>query len=224
MLESDGFQVVSFAKERERVLNELATKPIDLMAVASDNRDFHFQVTKVQTPHLILKLKPTSSRVLKVGEVLEIVFALSDGQFVLKTPVLKVVDFEVSVEFGPQLFRLQRRNNFRVPIARDSRMLFRLLKLQSKATRCDLKVDDLSAGGVRVFWPNETLGEVEKYHQVSGTVSLTTGENIEVTGEIKNVFSDGKATRVGIEFTHLSSRDEQALLLYCIKVGRVTKT
>lgn len=101
------------------------------------------------------------------------------------------------------VFKLQRRQTFRVPLPATTPIYLSLLKHNGKSIEADFKVADISAGGARVFRPRGdyplTAGD-----EVSGVLHAPGGKTIEFKAEVRHLmdqaFQGEVVPHFGIEF------------------------
>lgn len=218
---NDEFRLVTFAKEREKILSDLFTKSVDLAGWTNDQCHIHFRVRALEGETLVLEFAAPTQRSLAPGESLHFLFGLADGQYMFKSNIEKMEKGKLHVPFGSEIFRMQRRNNFRTPVPADVRISFSLATLNTrKLGGVASRPVDLSAGGVRVIWPLFAVPAPQDGDQVSGTLSLPVGKSLELFGTVKMVATIGTEVQAGIEFQNVSLKDEQALLFVCMQIQR----
>lgn len=242
-LQSD-FRQVTFDKELARVLEQLGSKSVTLSGVTDDQNQFIFNVLLVSGDKLTVDAIAPVSRGLVVGEAVDIAFGLDDGQYLVKTKVESVdANGHPVLPLGKAVYRLQRRNNFRVRIPERSGVSFKLLSHGTRAfTRLNLKPLDLSAGGIRVRWQGHGTDQPDRPKvgdQIGCLLGLPGGKQLELFGTIRVVYKidrddvaaadDGSRSgdgggdlEAGIEFQNLSVRDEQTLLFACLQLQRIS--
>lgn len=220
MGDMDDFQPVTFQKELDKVISDLRMKPIPVAGLTDDLVEVQLKVKSLQTKTIELEITDVTKRALKAGEILQLLFGLPDGQFLIRATIASVAGGSFSASFD-QIFKLQRRNNFRAKVPPTSTIVLRMTSFKSStAHRSALAVMDLSAGGVRVKWPATGLPVPAANDQLAGTLSLPQGREVEVFGTIKNVATVDGGFQVGVGFQNMSVRDEQALLFLCMQLQK----
>ena len=224
MSDSNDFQPVTFAKDRERVFQELGQKPVLVTAWTSGGRPLFFHVHSVEQNRVSLTVVEGDGADGSKGEIVEVLFSLDDGQYHLRSQIIEASRELWSVSSEGDLSRLQRRNNFRTTVPKGSKTVFRLTGMKTQTIqRTDLTLIDISAGGARVRWPSGGLIPPTEGDALSAQIN-TPGREIEVFGIVKSIRIDADSgeTDVGVEFHNLSGRDEQALLQLCLQIRRQT--
>jgi c-di-GMP-binding flagellar brake protein YcgR len=222
-IDNAEFRPVTFKKEIDNILIELASKAVSLAGLSEDQHQFQFKIRHVADDVVYVEAIAPVGRALKPNEPLQILFGLPDGLYLVKTRVAEANLDQVSFQFGPEVFRLQRRNNFRTILPTSYKISYRLtgLKNQSVKAGSELALVDLSAGGMRVTWSAPELVGPAEGDAVAGILILPTGRQLELFGTVKTIIQGSNtSTQIGIEFQNLSVRDEQTLLFVCMQVRR----
>ena len=213
------FQAVTFAKERANTFLELGAKKTILVCYAFDPppipaagthslarlnpliqsdptmRQLSFRVERVEGERLSLETLAPVRRLLKPNETVELLFGLGDGQYMLHARVERVERGLTIVHPGGELFKIQRRENFRVSIPLDMGMKFKLSSINNRSVEDAREKKkfilliplDLSAGGVRLRWIGQGLPTPSVGDQLAVHFEYSTGKSLEVFGSIKTV-------------------------------------
>lgn len=214
------FQKVTFEKEREKILSDLYTKSIQLSGLTDDRRELLFKVKTLDGENLVLEFAEPTVKGVKPGQALQVVFGLADGLFLFLTKADRVEGGRIHAKVGPELYKMQRRNNFRALVPPDANVVFRVASFNTQTfPKKELSGVDLSAGGIRLRW-NSGLPQPKVEDQLSGWLRLPTGKELELFGTIRTVFVRDGDIDVGVEFQNLSIRDEQTLLFICMQMLR----
>jgi c-di-GMP-binding flagellar brake protein YcgR len=225
MSDTNDFALVSFEKDRERAFEELSHKAVLVTGWTATSKPLFFHVQRVEPMTVTLTIIDGDSLSARDGEPVEILFSIDEGQYHWRTQLQHVTAQGWSVVRGGELFRLQRRSNFRtsVPKGYKATLLLKSFKTHTISATA-LELVDVSAGGARVRWPAAGLSAPSQGDSLSGVLSTPGGRQIEVFGLVKSVLSEGDkaAAQIGVEFQNLSGRDEQALLHLCLQIRRVT--
>lgn len=226
-MNQDDFQPITSDKERAQVLGEISAKVKSVAAMTADNQQFGLNLSEVNGSDLLLKVESPSPRAFKNNESMELMIGLPDGFYLLKTAVKAITGSLLMVSFDGALSKLQRRNNFRAPIAASSKITFKLTSFKTVLQKKphELRPLDLSASGVRLSWmsaeglPSPAVGD-----GLAGQMVLPNGRAFEIFGIVKNVLNDSSNLQIGVEFQNLSIRDEQTLLFTCMDLHRRMRT
>lgn len=225
MNESNDFSRVESERDFERILNELKSGKVHGIGLTDDNLTWQFQILSVHERKLTLKLREPSARVLKAHEPLQFLFGLSDGQYMVKTRVEPESDQSSTfVLLGTEVFRLQRRNNFRADVPISARISLQIPNPKTPQRPHEMPAINLSAGGVRVKWSLGVLPAPQVGESVQGALNLPTlSERIDVRGVVRVLIPVSQnEVYVGIEFLDLGVDDQKTLLFLCMKLARET--
>lgn len=219
--EDSDFKKITFEKEREKFLSDLSRMKDILLGMTDDELQFQFHVKSVHGESLHLTLVQPPPRELKTGEGVQIHFGMPEGQFLLRTHIGDVKNDSIELPLGRELFRLQRRNNFRVVVPESSKISLRLTAYQSTPVRCELPVLNISAGGIRVNWPKKDLPDPKEGESLNGVLILPQSQSIEVSGIMKSLIETKSGELyIGVELQNLSVQEEQTLLFVCMQLMR----
>lgn len=214
------FQRVTSGKEIAKLLEDIRLTVSTMVGQISDGRQFNFSVYSVTGD--LIETHVDSLVGLTDGAALEVVFGILDGHYFLRTAVQVGAKGQVSFRIGSEIYRLQRRNNFRTVIPIDLKVDYRLQSFKHALVppKSTLPVVDFSVGGMRVKWL-ESLGQPNESDHLGGTLALPQGKTLEVFGVVKLLLPQvGGRLYVGLEFQNVSLKDEQTLLFAAMYIQR----
>ncbi len=225
MADSNDFALVSFDKDRDRAFDELAQKSVLVTGWTSTSKPLFFQVQRVDEQTVSLTIIDGDGLSAKDGDSAEFLFSIDDGQYHWRTDIHRATVDGWSLVKAGELYRLQRRSNFRtsVPKGYKASLLLKSFKTHT-ITPTPLELIDVSAGGVRVKWPASGLSAPSQGDSLAGLLGTPGGRQVEVFGIVKSVLTDVDSgpVQIGVEFQNLSGRDEQSLLHLCLQIRRST--
>jgi c-di-GMP-binding flagellar brake protein YcgR len=229
--DSNQFELITSQRDRERILAEISVKGTVVILQTDDRQNYAFRVLELAGNKLALNPHPRPStpvqnptRELKKGESVEVLFGLNDGQYLMRLPVVQSIEPSVVLELVGEIHRLQRRANFRTIIPTNERVFYRLAGTAGSKP-VDLTCVDLSAGGMRVRWPESGAPSPTPNSEWNGVLHVTDGRTIETRAVIRNVFpTDGAYALVGMEFQGLPTRDQQTLVFVCMQMFRAVSS
>ncbi len=221
--DANDFMPVNFEKDRERAFADLVLQPVLVTAWTTSSKPIFFQAQGSNETGFLLALVEGDAMAGRADDDVEVLFSLDDGQYYWKTKIVTAWVDRWTLQKGGELSRLQRRNNFRttLPAGYKANLLLKALKTRT-LTPTPLALVDVSAGGVRLRWPNAGLAQPAEGDSLSGVLTTPGGRQIDVFGIIKSVTTDASngEVQVGVEFQNVSGRDEQALLHLCLQIRR----
>lgn len=225
--ELDDLQRITSNSEVERISSALASKAIPLAGYTADQQQFQFNVQSVENGQVQVTASAPVIRGLRSGEAIEICFGLNDGYYLLKTKITQAAFDEASFLLGDEIYRVQRRANFRTPVPSDFDVVFKLTSLRQVTQARDqkLKLLDMSASGVKLIWPWQGSVKPSEGDHISGLLILPGGRQLELFGLIRSVMiPDAGTFHVGVEFQNLGLRDEQVLLHTCVLIQQLRQS
>lgn len=175
---------------------------------------------------------------IKVGDPIEVVFSLVDGQYAIRDIISDVSMATLTLSAGRNLLRLQRRKDFRVSVKTDG--LTFVTKMTATSPETSLKLLDLSAGGLRLVWPQSAGAVPAMGTALKGTLQLAakdaaTGHPRDGAPEEKNVAVEIKFVKdhglhsptsselgqaLSFQFQNLGQEEARAVLFTCLFIHR----
>jgi c-di-GMP-binding flagellar brake protein YcgR len=219
--DANDFRPANSDKEIQKILTELSTLRIVVAGFTQDQQHYVFNVKSINGDVLNLEVLAPMGRVLVAGDPLQMLFGLGDGQYLVRTQVAGNDGKLISVPLGREVFRLQRRNNFRTVVPANYKISLRVTSYKATPVKGSVALVpvNMSAGGLRAKW-TEGLPSPQVGDSFSGVLVLLAGKQVEVFCTVKTIFGEKKAIEAGIEFQNLSVRDEQVLLFACLQIQR----
>lgn len=234
MSDADRINSIKASDDIIRILKSGETSNAE---VSSSSPSIELKIVHAVGTQLVLGLKhkidsqvPELSRagIFSVGASIEIVFALIDGQYAIRDKIRDLTPTTFTVDASAGLLRLQRRKDFRVAVARGA-MRFQLSGSGRSASSISLELIDLSAGGLRLRWP-QVAGPIPSVgEKLCGDLFLKSGEAdpaISVTLIfIKDQGVDAPLKpelghALSFKFESLSQDDARMVLFACVGVYR----
>jgi hypothetical protein len=227
------FEPITSPRERAQVFEKLGVQENLLNAFAFESsapevlkgklmpvlHRFTFSIAKIDGEMLWLQAQAPVARELKPREIVEILFGLIDGQYLLRATVARIEAAHVVFAPGGELLRLQRRRHFRARVPEHSIIKFLPAGQLPPIT---MTVQDLSAGGIGLIWPPlSELPAAAEGAAITGRLVLALDETIDVSGRIKTVIKREQRTLVGVEFDRLAQATEQSLIFVCLQLYRI---
>ena len=221
-----NFQPVTFRKEIDQILSDLQIKPVSIVCLSGEDKQFRFKVKQIQGDLLFVEFTEPPPRSLKAGEEIQLLFGLSEGYYSVKTKIATANEKIVSFRLGSEVFKLQRRQNFRTLVPESLKIGFKLQKLRGAALSNGeplLTLIDVSAGGMKLVWPLLPDQEPPKASdELTGIMMLPESKQIPLTAVVRSANKGFKrdTLSLGMEFLGLSQRDEQSMLFFCVQIQR----
>ncbi|MDX9731037.1 MAG: hypothetical protein RBT63_04640 [Bdellovibrionales bacterium] len=248
------FDGITSTQEIARILKLAAATHAEVCcewpAVASSGgaiAQIDLEIKSAQGSNIVLGLKREPGKpsaflssvmpALKIGDSIEIIFSLVDGQYAIRDVVTDVSLTAFTVNVSRQLLRLQRRRDFRVSVRGDG-IVFepQLDSTQSEESVMEtdeaegakpaLPLIDLSAGGMRLLWLPSFGGVPPLDTLLTGVLRLAEDKTPLIEAKlVKNhgVEPDSKSDQgvaLSFQFENLSQSDARTILFTCLFVHR----
>lgn len=217
------FHQVTASKALEKLLETIRLSVDYFIGQTSDGQQFKFRIRSVTEDIILASSVTPVVRPLLGGEAIELLFGCVDGAYLVRTVVRVGKPDEVSFQLGTEVFRMQRRNNFRVAILAGAKVVYRMQTFRNAIVPPNTAVPlaDLSSGGMRLKWPLAGFDQPKEGDHLGGILTLPNGKTIELFGIVKMLLPQTDGTlHVGLEFQNASLRDEQALLFAVVHLQR----
>ena len=125
-----------------------------------------------------------------------------------------------------QIFKVQRRKDFRLPIPAGYVVRVEFDDPVQFPLRANLKIADISAGGLSFLIEEDDLGAYPKGAILQNMVFRIRGRDIHTRGEVRDARaiettnSPVKLAKVGIQFVSLQKGDDQVIASYVFEESR----
>ncbi len=215
------FQKVGTRKERERAFLLLCQSKVKFECQLAGNRTAKIVAESIRDSHMIIVTQDK----LPVGKDSIVTFQVGQEKYFMKTN-FKEHDFasHYVMSLEPALFKLQRRNTFRVQIPADYAAKVRIDTIDGNPVPKKLPMFDLSGGGFSLEIPCHIEYKLKKNQVIAG--------HIEIGGRVEKYFeaiirhaikvgSQGSGlTKVGAEFVNLLPADQNEFINIVMNIHR----
>lgn len=231
--QESGFEKITFIKDQERILQAIDGKSIFVYSMANPQNRCECRLRILNGSRMQLDCEQKTDFLLlsdlgRKGNI-EFLVPTPDGQCLVRTlgaisPVEGTFGIDLGSEF--EIFRLQRRGNFRVYPPQRLNIKFSLHPnaTSKKGTTGNhlkpLAVVDLSASGIRIQWMAEILAPQEG-DEIEGELFLPGGKSISCKMVVRALHADAqRPLELGCQFQGLSMQEEQTVLFVCMQILR----
>lgn len=217
------FQRLASAQELENFLSSLETQAAEISVFAADGQPISMRLVRINGRHIIAENADAPTLALRAGENVQILVGLTEGLFSIKTKVAAVNGRSFTFDLGNDVYRLQRRNDFRTNIPPETKIEARITHLRGSrlSNPPTLQTLDLSAGGMSVLWKDFRKYKPAVGDLLEGVLTLSDGKQIEFKSKIISVSErDETAASLGLEFQNLSIQERQRILFTCVQIRR----
>ena len=164
-----------------------------------------------------------------VGDSLMMSMVLNDEKYLAQCSVQALANgwWPITLDFPKQIYRVQRRRNFRIriPLSMVTTLQFPLANGKYKSNPLPnelIPVSDLSLGGARLILPQTSpLALVDK--EIIGQLNLPKKVSVPIKAKVKHiepVITSPAEVFVGIEFFGLDSSTENKLYSFSMEIYR----
>lgn len=215
------FQKVGTRKERERAFILLTQSKAKFECQIAGKKVISVTPDYVKDSYMMV----ITQEALPVNQEVIVTFQVGQEKYFMKT-TFKVHDFarHYMMSIEPALFKLQRRNSFRIQIPNEYMARVYIETVDGKTMVQKFSLFDLSGGGFSFEIPSNSLFKLNKDQNVEG--------EIEVGGRFKKRFaavvrhaikmgSQGSGlTKIGTEFTRIGAVDQQDIVNTVMEIHR----
>jgi c-di-GMP-binding flagellar brake protein YcgR len=221
--EQDDFAKVAFQQERSVVMSDVERGQPEALVLQEESTE-NLVLKFAGTEGKYFRMKPVlMPSLLQVGDNIKIVFSLESGQYMVAAIVQFCDASRTLLSLNEnEFYRLQRRSNFRVKLPPKSGVTF----LVSKTNGSPLMpaethaVADLSAGGLRLSLPTAQLEKWKQIKELEGQLTNADGTKFVMTAKVVSLIPMADSFVIGMNFSGVSSRDQQSLLFMCLQLRR----
>lgn len=215
------FQKVGTRKERERAFLLLCQSKATFECQMAGNKAATIVPESIRDSHMII----VTQTKLPVGKESIVTFQVGQEKYFMKT-TFKEHDFSSHyvMDLQPSLFKLQRRNSFRVQIPLDYQAKVYIETVNEQPMPKKLPLFDLSGGGFSLEIPCHIAYDLKQNQVISGSIQI--GGKIEKSFEalVRHVIKVGSQgsglLKVGAEFINQMPSDQQDFINIVMEIHR----
>jgi hypothetical protein len=195
--EKEPFEKIRSLVERRKLFQSLAENSGEVVCKADGDALFIYVPVAPDNHKLLFGTTVMSFGTLKTAQVLtknqEILghFTVEPDRYFLRgliRPAEKGEGHVYELDAESEVFKLQRRKTFRVQLPASFPIYFRVRTHEGKSFDLDLKIADLSVGGMRIYSPEFELPFKENSVLV-GTLYPPSSRGIDITATVKHIQS-----------------------------------
>lgn len=208
--------------EKKSIFRSLAHFKGDLISKtpSPDDRVMSLTAVEFKKDDLECEIKNDFRHLTEIGEM--IIKFQNGSDHYLSMVKFKLEKGKVLFKWKGRLYRLQRRQHYRLPLPGSYKGRFKISEVGGKAIHFETALIDLSGGGCRIeATMRERSWKVSEL--IEGTIQLTGREPIFVSGQIRHV-SQIKSQRskiaIGIKFMGLTDQAQNKLVAIVLDLYR----
>jgi len=216
------FSKVSTRKERERAFVLLTETNTRIECQFEDKIIVDLIPEKLKDSFMVVT---ASAKNLKVNQPVILTFNIGQEKYFMKTS-LEAHDLSNNylVNLEPALFKLQRRNSFRVQIPQGYSAKVTINQINQQKVLKKFPLYDLSGGGFAFEIPPENNLEIESQNLIQGDIEVGGKFKKSFTAIIRHCVRVGSAgsglKKIGAEFTNLSPNEQQEFINVVMEIHR----
>jgi c-di-GMP-binding flagellar brake protein YcgR len=216
------FSKVMTRGERMRVFRIALESRNQIFCQGNDKKNVRVIASEISDGRMNLAVRRIDYPALN-GPIL-VTFQVQDERYFMKTEMSDDQNGYYHFRLDRPLFKLQRRDNFRVSLEVGVRGQFKFSKINGLTFNQSLFVFDLSGGGVGLEYPARgsiTLGTGD---EVQGRIVLSNGFEAKIQGSVKYTRPYGsmgsELVRTGIEFLKLAHLEREEIINAVVSINR----
>ncbi len=215
------FQKVGTRKERERAFILLTQSKVKFEGQLPGKKIIAIVAKEIIDSHMIVV---TQGQVPLNQEVI-VTFQVGPEKYFMKT-VFVHHDFggHYKMNLEPALFKLQRRNSFRVQIPGEYLAKVSLSQVDDKTVKQKFPLFDLSGGGFSFEIPPNSQFQLSGGQQLEGEIEIGGKFKKKFTAMTRHVIQVGSQgsglKKIGVEFSQLSPSEQQDIVNTVMEIHR----
>lgn len=206
--------------DRQDIWKELSSQKPPIGVITEDDNTFVMSVNRIENAYLLMNPMQTP-RAPKLNESVYVVFSLKSGQYSMKGQIIPTKEGIIAFSLKAEVRRLQRRNNFRVPVLKSGSCSFVVKEFNGQKIDKSFLLNDLSAGGLSfVASPNQNM-QFQSDMILSGELNCAGRKISDLVAKVCYLHLETNAdVKVGLQFKNLNSKQEQDLLASTLAIHR----
>lgn len=215
------FQKVGTRKERERAFILLTQSKVKFECQLPGKKILTMIAQEIVDSHMIV----VAQGQVPLNQEVIVTFQVGQEKYFMKTS-FSHHDFSghFNMSLEPALFKLQRRNSFRVQIPAEYLAKINLTKVGDAKVSQKFTLFDLSGGGFSFEIPSNSQFKIAQGNQVEGEIEIGGKYKKKFSAVIRHVIQVGSQgsglKKIGSEFTNLSPSEQQEIVTTVMEIHR----
>lgn len=216
------FSKVSTRKERERAFTLMADSKSYLECQLPNKKLLDFKADHLKDSYMVVFCKDAE---ISVPCNVIVTFSIGAEKYFMKTTLNKHdLQSHFTMDLTPTLFKLQRRNSFRVQIPPGYHAKIKVLQVNDKDISRVFMMSDLSGGGFSFEMTPDNDFNLEKNQIVKAEIEIGGKFKKVVKAEIKHIAKIGSQgsglQKVGLEFTEIAPKSQEEIVKLVMDLHR----
>jgi hypothetical protein len=215
------FQKVGTRKERERAFILLTQSKASFECQMPGKQIVSITPDYIKDSYMLV----ISQSDIPLNQEVIVTFSIGQEKYFMKT-VFTPHDFQrhYKMNLEPALFKLQRRNSFRVQIPTEYQAKVYLHHVDGKVASQKFPLFDLSGGGFSFEIPSNNPFQVLKGQELEGDIEIGGRFKRKFNAVIRHVIKVGSQgsglSKIGTEFSKISATDQQEIVNTVMDIHR----
>lgn len=209
--------------DSEKLLHDaLKTRGVFLCKVQNSEELVHLRIEERQEWVFTTRLEVNSLIPSERRQEVTVSITLSMDRYFMTGHLSKNPNGTYRLEIAPQVFKLQRRQHFRLRIPMSYDAYFALTSLNGESSLLKARIEDLSEGGCRLYLPHGRP-ELKSDDLIKGHFQMGNRASIPVTGVVRHIKYNSRPTEsqlIGVQFQEMTPALENRLFSLVMELHR----
>ena len=219
------FNRLTASQEIRKVYEQVLKKRRDVKGQLSTGEKFFVQPREIKDGWILGHVQAESELGVRADLLTTFMFDLEDEFFFFKAPFEVVIANEVRFKLTDELYKLQRRNHYRVPLDRVPACTLEIQTVNGVHTKFQVKLLDLSGGGCAIEFPAVSKVNIKTNDRVKAKIIIPSRMERAIEGSVRHVRPrDPKvpsSERVaGIQFLALDQKRTHQIIQHVMEIHR----
>lgn len=220
-VDSKSFTKITAPEEKFKLLSDLALAGGEILCKGQTDTIYKLKTTKFSNQKLTCSTLPDSSKLTLTHEVMIASFSLGGDKYFFQGEA-QLSGEDIYFDGNFQIFRLQRRQNYRVKIPDSYKAVMSIETVNEQNTKLSAQLYDISSGGCRVTFQSDKI-TLKADDTLKTRVSIGRRDPMEITAVVRHIAPDPldkKLSVLGLEFRPLTPSLESKLFAITMDLHR----
>lgn len=217
------FTKINTRKLRERVFNSIVEFDQPILLQFGGKKNIKADVVSRTGKHIVIKFEK-EFKLLK-EEIVLCSFNVKTEKYFMKSTLIPGSRKTHKIDITADLYKLQRRENFRAQIPLSYKASVEFKSLNGNADTNIFPIFDLSAGGLSFEIPMTNLSKFKKYDEVVGVLNIPNKINSRFKAQVRYSRTEGSMgsgiQKVGLMFTSIGSQEEALIIELLMDIHKI---
>ncbi|MBX9768131.1 MAG: PilZ domain-containing protein [Bdellovibrionales bacterium] len=219
------FNRMTESREIRAVYENVLKMKRDVKGQLSTGEKFFLQPREIRDGWILGEIQAESELGVRTDLLTTFMFDLEDEFYFFKAPFETIVGREARFKLTDELYKLQRRNHYRVPLDRIMGCTAEIQSLNGSPAKVKVKLLDLSGGGCAIEFPAVSKVNFKANDRVKAKVIIPSRMERVIEGSVRHVRrrdpKDPSSPYIaGIQFLALDQNRTQAIIQHVMEIHR----